>query len=41
MGFESYAGKILFLNGAIVVSLKIVKGKTVLARTLVRQKYSR
>ena len=41
MGFESYAGKILFLNGAVAMSLKIVKGKCIFARTLVRQKYSR
>ena len=39
--FESHSWKILFLNGASVVSLKIVKGKNVLAGTLVRQKYSR
>ena len=30
-----------FLNGADAISLKIAKGKTVFAGTLVRQKYSR
>ncbi|WP_422538983.1 hypothetical protein [Bartonella apihabitans] len=41
MGFESYAGKILFLSGAVAMSLKIVKGKCIFAGTLVSQKHSR
>ena len=36
--FESYSWKILFLSGAVAMSLKFVKGKTIFARTLVRQK---
>lgn len=41
MGLESYAGKILFLSGAVAMSLKIVKGKCIFAGTLLRQKYFR